>query len=62
MRSSEQAFCDMDEAEIEIGEILKKYNLTLTPLYDAGISLELGAYDEHPNGDTSVKTRECNFD
>ena len=61
MRTTEEALDDIDKAEADIIQVLKKYDLTIGMLYDDGVALKLTATDEYPSGDWSVTERECDF-
>ncbi len=58
MRTTDQKIDDIDEAEREMIKICKKYRVSLAPLYDEGVSIEIIASDEYPSGDYSVVSRE----
>lgn len=59
MKTDDDIYKAMDEAEQEIESILAKHGLGIGMLYDEGVGIVLTHQQQHPNGDCSMREREA---
>lgn len=62
MKTEEEKQAIIDLVELQIKEILKENDLSISPLYDEGVTCQIIHTEQYPNGDWSIFGREVDFD